>query len=93
MQKQLNAEGLKIYDIPADGDCLFSAIAHQMKFREFGNYEQQELRDICVDHMSKNKDEYIWYLPEEGEKKWKGFFRIFWEVGPWEGFVRLHEDS
>lgn len=47
--------GLYIYEIEADGNCLFRAISHQLYCNENNH---SELREMCVDHMWKYKDRF-----------------------------------
>lgn len=47
--------GLYIYEVEADGNCLFRAISHQLYCNED---KHLELRKICVDHMWKYKDRF-----------------------------------
>ena len=64
---QLAIEGLTIYPIAGDGNCLFRAIAHQV----FGNEERHmEVRLACVSEMERHPDDYAPFLLEE--EGWEG---------------------
>lgn len=66
MDAQLAEVGLKIVDIPADGNCLYRAVAHQLAFLGAAQQPDHEaLRGLCADHMQAHADDYLPFLEEE----------------------------
>ena len=54
----LSSKGLKIYDIPSDGDCLFAGIAHQLK----NDLKVQQLRDLVAKTLRSNQSDFQPFL-------------------------------
>jgi|UniRef100_A0A2S2QVN3 OTU domain-containing protein 6 len=67
--KKLKNLGLVIFDIPSDGNCLYSAIAHQLKETCGKIITVPEIRLKTSDFLKCNKDDFIPYLshPDTGE--------------------------
>ena len=43
-----------IYDVPYDGNCMFSAIAHQLQTSDVCDVDSSELRQMLASHMEAN---------------------------------------
>ena len=43
-----------IYDVPYDGNCMFSAISHQLQTSDVCNVDSSELRQMVASHMEAN---------------------------------------
>jgi len=67
--KKLKNIGLVIYDIPSDGNCLYSAIVHQLKEVCGQTFTVLDIRVKTSDFLKSNKDDFIPYLshPDTGE--------------------------
>lgn len=67
--KKLKNLGLSICDIPSDGNCLYSAIVHQLKEVCGKTFTVPEIRLKTSDFLKSNKDDFIPYLshPDTGE--------------------------
>lgn len=67
--KKLKSLGLAIFDIPSDGNCLYSAIVHQLKEVCEKIFTVQEIRLKTSEFLKCNKDDFIPYLshPDTGE--------------------------
>lgn len=67
--KKLKNLGLVIFDIPSDGNCLYSAIVHQLKEVCGKIFTVHEIRFKTSDFLKSNKDDFIPYLshPDTGE--------------------------
>lgn len=67
--KKLKNLGLVIFDIPSDGNCLYSAIVHQLKEVCGKTFTVPEIRTKTSDFLKCNKDDFIPYLshPDTGE--------------------------
>jgi len=57
----LSARGLKIKDIPSDGDCLFAGVIHQLQ----NNSKVSELRRLVADMLLSQKDDFQPFLSLE----------------------------
>lgn len=60
--KKLKNLGLVIFDIPSDGNCLYSAIVHQLKETCGKTLTVPEIRLKTSDFIKSNKDDFIPYL-------------------------------
>lgn len=71
--KKLSKKGLSLFDVPADGDCLFHALADQLK-RAGGSAAagktDSEIRSDVVEYIREHPDEYAGFM--DGDKKMKG---------------------
>lgn len=67
--KKLKNLGLVIFDIPSDGNCLYSAVVHQLKEVCGKTFTVPEIRLKTSDFLKLNKDDFIPYLshPDTGE--------------------------
>lgn len=67
--KKLKNLGFVIFDIPSDGNCLYSAIVHQLKEVCGKTFTVNEIRFKTSDFLKCNKDDFIPYLshPDTGE--------------------------
>ena len=54
----LSAKGLKIHDIPSDGDCLFAGIAHQLQ----NNLKVAQLRALVSETLMAQKADFQPFL-------------------------------
>jgi OTU domain-containing protein 6 len=73
--RQLAEAGLKIWEVPSDGDCLFHSLAHQLKLADSKNpISNQELRVMCADFMLKNADDFRPFLEDvESDESWVAY--------------------
>eukprot|EP00392_Amoebophrya_sp_AT5.2_P015893 g16116.t1 len=103
MEKQLKKEGMKLFDIPSDGNCLFRAVHHQLKFidhpaaaatgAENGKIKTyDDLRHLTADTLEKNRDEYEAFLLAEAEEtgeSWEGYVEKIRNGPLWGGYTEL----
>ncbi|EME29949.1 OTU-like cysteine protease family protein [Galdieria sulphuraria] len=61
----LCSKDLKIYEVVADGDCLFRAFAHQLERCTGEKYSVLQLRQLVASTIWKEKDRYLPFLTEE----------------------------
>ena len=47
-----------IYDVPYDGNCMFSAISHQLQTSDVCSVDSSELRQMVASHMEANAASY-----------------------------------
>ncbi|XP_035782062.1 deubiquitinase OTUD6B-like [Anopheles albimanus] len=57
------------FAVPADGDCLYNAINHQLELHGIGSYSVADLRNLAADYIEENKDSLICYMshPDTGD--------------------------
>lgn len=54
--------GLKIHSVPADGNCLYCSINHQLKSTGRKDLTVPELRKLTADYMRANKDDILPFM-------------------------------
>ena len=55
--------GLRIHNVPRDGNCLFTSVAYQLQ--SVGNdVNESSLRQMVVDYLSGHGDVYSPFLPQ-----------------------------
>lgn len=67
--EMLSKRGLASFAVPADGDCLYNAVKHQLARIGVFEYGTTELRQMAADYIEDNKDNIIFYMtnPDTGE--------------------------
>ena len=50
--------GFNIHEVPADGDCMFSAIAYQLNSSNICDVDSSLLRDMATDYLQSNKEAF-----------------------------------
>lgn len=69
IEKILKESGLKLYNIPADGNCLYCAVVHQLTETGRPTYSVQELRNLTASYMRQNKDDFLPFMTHVDEDK------------------------
>lgn len=64
LETEVTKLGLKIHEIPPDGNCLFSAVAHQVQVLEGKSMSVQDLRTLTCDTMKANPALFEPFLPD-----------------------------
>ncbi|CAD7950839.1 unnamed protein product [Amoebophrya sp. A120] len=79
MEKQLTREGMQIFDIPSDGNCLYRALNHQLQLAEYPKrFSYDDLRNLCADTLERYKDEYKLFISDEmdgSEASWQQYLQ------------------
>lgn len=71
IENKLRGRGLALLDVPADGDCLFHALADQLK-RVGGSgagKTDEEIRSEVVEYIRGHSDEYAGFVDSDGKEK------------------------
>ena len=65
----LTKRGLVSFPVPADGDCLYNAVKHQLARIGVHEYDTADLRQMTADYIEDNKDSIIFYMtnPDTGD--------------------------
>ncbi|CAD7932041.1 unnamed protein product [Amoebophrya sp. A25] len=75
MEKQLRREGMRIVDIPSDGNCLYRALNHQLQQEDYPKkYTHDDLRHLCADTLDRFRDEYMCFMPEDAPS-WEDYLQ------------------
>ena len=83
--KDLEKLGYFIREVGGDGNCLFRSVSDQMN----NNQQNYKLyRDICVDYMSKNKDEFAPFI--EDDETYDKYLERMGEDGEWGGNLEIY---
>lgn len=56
--------GLMLYEIEADGNCLYNAVDHQLKIKTKSGYGTKQLRLETSNHMKDNRRDYLPFLSD-----------------------------
>lgn len=92
------ALGMQIHEIPADGNCMFYAVQHQLHTRGTA-HSVQELRGVAAQYMSEHETDFLPYLvhPNTGEILNEEEFAIYCQEirtnGVWGGMHEAHAIS
>lgn len=94
IEAQLRPQELRIHPIPADGHCLYSAVAHQMKVTKLDtgvNASVEELRHETADYLSSHKEEFIPFIEtvDGDEEKFREYCSALRKEAVWGGQVEL----
>ncbi|XP_018569173.1 OTU domain-containing protein 6B [Anoplophora glabripennis] len=65
IKQSLRSMNLKVYNIPADGNCLYLAINHQLQVTGRPSHSVNELRKTTADFMLKHTDEFLPFMVNE----------------------------
>lgn len=68
IKELLEGEGLQIYSIPADGNCLYCAVNHQLGVTGRDNYSVDKLREITANFMRENKDDFMPFMDNDSDE-------------------------
>ncbi|XP_058825579.1 deubiquitinase OTUD6B [Topomyia yanbarensis] len=58
----LTKRGLAPFPVPADGDCLYNAVKHQLARIGICEYETSDLRQLAADYIEANQESLICYM-------------------------------
>ena len=83
--KDLEKIGYFIREVGGDGNCLFRSVSDQMDNNE-QNYKFY--RDICIDYMSKNQDEFAPFI--EDDETYDKYLERMGEDGEWGGNLEIY---
>lgn len=61
IKKILESRGLKLFEIPSDGDCMFAAIVHQLRGAGLES-SVAELRERTAGELEEKSEEYLPFL-------------------------------
>lgn len=94
IEEQLRPKNLIVHPVPADGHCLYSAVAHQMKTIEISSgipTSVEGLRNATADYLLKHEEEYIPFVEEiDGDKTaFKRYCERLRSTAVWGGQVEL----
>ncbi|CAA0832801.1 SEC-C motif-containing protein / OTU-like cysteine protease family protein [Striga hermonthica] len=88
LRGQLDALGLKIIQVTADGNCFFRALADQLDGDED---EHEKYRNMVVQFIKNNREQFEPFV--EDEVPFEEYCRSMGEDGTWAGHVELQAAS
>lgn len=68
IKELLQAQGLQLFNIPADGNCLYCAVNHQLQVTGRENYTIEKLREITANFMRENKDDFLPFMYNDSDE-------------------------
>lgn len=68
MKEVLKKIGLQLFNIPADGNCLYCAVNHQLEMTGRETYTVSKLRKLTAEFMRENKDEFLPFMYNESDE-------------------------
>lgn len=97
LDRLLSSRGLKVYDIEADGDCLYRAVEHQLKLADDLDESPinfQGLRNRTSEYMLANADNFIpFLLNDQGDlmsaQDYKNYCNRIAKTKEWGGHLEL----
>ena len=64
----LKTSGLNVVNIPADGNCLYCAVNHQLEITGREESDVPELRKLTAEFMRKNKADFLPFMYNESDE-------------------------
>ncbi|XP_072396835.1 deubiquitinase OTUD6B [Diabrotica undecimpunctata] len=65
IKQVLKTMNLKLHNIPADGNCLYLAVNHQLQVTGRPTKSVNDLRKVTADFMRQNKDDFLPFMCNE----------------------------
>ncbi|KAL3090932.1 hypothetical protein niasHS_007307 [Heterodera schachtii] len=67
----LDEKALELVEVSPDGDCLYSAVAHQANVSGLGKFSAFEIRRMAADYMQQNREDFLPFLANENGEMFK----------------------
>lgn len=68
IKEYLSRNGLQLHNIPADGNCLYCAVNHQLETTGRETYTVNKLRKLTAEFMRENKEEFLPFMYNESDE-------------------------
>jgi OTU domain-containing protein 6 len=72
LKDQLDSLGLTIFDIPADGNCLYNAVSRQLKLLENVEYSVDDLRLMAAEYILNHREEFAEFIESAENEEEEG---------------------
>lgn len=94
IKEHLKGMGLQIFNIPADGNCLYCAINHQLSITGREKSDVASLRKLTANYIREHKEEFIpfMYSDDDGpvnEKHFEDYCKSVANTKLWGGQLEL----
>ncbi|KAB0800480.1 hypothetical protein PPYR_06220 [Photinus pyralis] len=95
IKELLQNEGLQIFNIPADGNCLYCAINHQLEVTGRVSSNVSKLRKLTASFIRDNKEEFLPFMYNDdddeliGEDKFEKYCKDVANTKLWGGQLEL----
>ncbi|KAK9888813.1 hypothetical protein WA026_001036 [Henosepilachna vigintioctopunctata] len=78
IKEVLKEMGLTLYDIAADGNCLYCAVSHQLEVNNQESHSVIKLRKLTANFMRENKNDFIPFMyKDSGEPVCESYFEKY----------------
>lgn len=78
IKEVLKTMGLALYDVAADGNCLYCAVNHQLESKNQESFSTTKLRKLTANFMKENKDDFIPFMyKDSGEPVSETYFEEY----------------
>lgn len=77
IKETLGKLGLQLYNIPADGNCLYCAVNHQLEIVGQETYSVLQLRKLTADFMRTHKEDFLPFMYNEDEIVSEDYFESY----------------
>jgi OTU domain-containing protein 6 len=68
LKEVLKKIGLQLHNIPADGNCLYCAVNHQLETSGRETFTVPKLRKLTAEFMREHKDEFLPFMYNESDE-------------------------
>lgn len=89
MTRVLNAAGLEVFEVPADGNCLFAAIADQLRLRSNVERTPAQLRQDAAEHIGAHVENFAPYLDTAAHRDVSAYCAALQSPGFWGGEMEI----
>ncbi|XP_056644415.1 deubiquitinase OTUD6B [Diorhabda carinulata] len=96
IKQALKPMNLKLHNIPADGNCLYLAVNHQLQVTGRPTRSVNDLRKLTAEFMRKNKDDFLPFMCNEldesevvSEEQFENYCRDVATTKLWGGQLEL----
>lgn len=94
IKENLKQMGLSIHNIPADGNCLYCAISHQLEIKGLDPFNVNKLRKDTANFMRENRDDFIPFMYSDNddmvdEKQFEDYCNSVANTKLWGGQLEL----
>lgn len=85
----LDKEGLKVFEVPSDGNCLFYAIDHQLGLESVNGVPRgaSELRKAAVEYMKVHQEDFEPFV--DSDDGWDGYLSAMSQNSTWGSQLEL----
>ncbi|GFY60961.1 deubiquitinase OTUD6B [Trichonephila inaurata madagascariensis] len=93
--KKLAERQLSLFEIPSDGNCLYSAIQHQLAVLKIQNITAKDLRQLTATYLLTHREDFIPFLvdPDTGNnmtsEQYEKYCKDIVDANTWGGHIEV----